>query len=467
MNTPTFFFYDLETSGLDPRKHRIMQFAGQRTNMALEKVGEPLNIIVKLSPEVLPNPGAIMVTGITPQYTLDEGMPEREAMRRIIEEAFTPDTIVVGFNNIRFDDEFIRYSAYRNFYDPYEWAYADGRSRWDILDIVRLVRALRPDGITWPVDEHGAPINTLERIASANGVEHLKAHDAMSDVEALIAITRLIRNKQPKMYQYLLDGRGKEAVGRLVSPTRPEPFIYSSGSLGKANIFTTVAYPVGYGDNKKVIVYDLRHDPTPYLKLSVDQLREIRFTKWEERQKPDYLPLPAKEITTNKCPAVAPFATLRPEDAKRLGIDLATVKQNLEILVANNFSAKLQEVFVTTNKFPKTADVDAALYDGFVNAQTDKSSLLQIRRADISTLGLLKPQFEDNRLPELFIRYKGRNAPETLSAEEKLHWEAYASARKAADMPGFKQTMAIMGLKASDDKRILLAKLEQWAKQTK
>jgi exodeoxyribonuclease-1 len=462
MTNQTFFFYDLETSGLDPRKHRIMQFAGQRTNMNLEPIGEPLNFLVKLSPEVLPDPGAIVITGITPQETLEQGVTEREAVDRIMNEAFTPDTITVGFNNIRFDDEFIRYSAYRNFWDPYEWAYADGRSRWDMLDVARLVRALRPEGITWPVDDNGDSINRLELLASANDVIHLKAHDALSDVEALIAITKLIRDKQPRMYQYLLDGRSKEAVGRLINPARPEPFIYSSGRYGKSHDFTTVALPVDYGDNNKIIVYDLRYDPTPYIEMSPQQLRELRFAKREERQKPGFLPLPAKELTPNKCPAVAPLATLRPEDAKRLGIDTAQIQHNLAIFQKSDLSAKLQEVFVSKDSYPKTADVDAALYDGFVKAQGDKSAMLQIRRAQIPDLATLRPNFIDSRLPELFIRYKGRNAPETLSASEKSHWESYVAERRASDEAGFDKALATYSERATPSELELLDKLSSW-----
>ncbi len=466
MSNQTFFFYDLETSGLDPRKHRIMQFAGQRTNMDLEPVGEPINILVKLSPEVLPDPPAIIITGITPQETLEHGIAERDAIDKIMQEAFKPDTIVVGFNNIRFDDEFIRYSAYRNFWDPYEWAYADGRSRWDMLDVVRLVRALRPEGITWPVDDNEDPINRLEHLASANGVTHLKAHDALSDVEALISITRLIREKQPRMYQYLLDGRSKEAVGKLVNPAKPEPFIYSSGRYGKATNFTTVAYPIGHGDNKKVIVYDLRQDPTPYLKLSVEQLRAIRFAKWEERQNPDYIPLPAKELTPNKCPAVAPYVTLRAEDAKRLKIEPEQIIANLDILKKSDLSAKLQEIFSSDKQFPKTTDVDAALYDGFVNAQADKSAMLQIRRAQVADLAVLRPDFVDSRLPELFIRYKGRNAPETLSTSEKGHWEAYVTERRAADKPSYNKTLAAFTQRAKGNELKLIEALIQWKSPT-
>ena len=213
----TFFFYDLETSGLSARDDRVMQFAGRRTDMSLNPIGEPYNLLVALNDDTLPSPDALIVTGITPQKTVDEGYTEAQFCRILAEEIFTEDTIAVGFNNIRFDDEFVRHTLWRNFYDPYEWAWRDGRSRWDILDVVRMTRALRPEGINWPIDDKGAPTNRLELLTKENGIAHESAHDALSDVDALIAVTKLIKAKQPQLYSYLLTLRDKKAVQTLVN----------------------------------------------------------------------------------------------------------------------------------------------------------------------------------------------------------------------------------------------------------
>ena len=233
--TQTFFFYDLETSGLSGRKDRIMQFAGRRTDMDLKPIGEPVNILVKMPDDTLPSPEALLVTGITPQETLIDGISESEFTRFFVDEIAKPNTIILGYNNVRFDDEFIRNTLWRNFYDPYEWAYADGRSRWDLLDVVRLFRALRPEGIKWPVDGEGQPTNRLELLSKANQLEHTHAHDALSDVDALIGVAKLLKSKQPKMFEYLLTMRSKKEVEKLVNLENPEPFIYASGRYDGAN----------------------------------------------------------------------------------------------------------------------------------------------------------------------------------------------------------------------------------------
>ena len=208
MNEPTFFFYDLETSGLNAREDRIMQFAGQRTDLNLNKIGDPVNILVKMTDDTLPSPQAIMVTKITPQSTLADGLTEAEFCQYLTDEIFTENTCVVGYNSVRFDDEFMRHLFWRNFRDPYEWQWADGRSRWDLLDVVRLTRALRPEGINWPVVD-GKATNRLELLTKENGISHEHAHDALSDVEALISVTKLIKEKQPQLYDYLYKIRGK------------------------------------------------------------------------------------------------------------------------------------------------------------------------------------------------------------------------------------------------------------------
>src|SRR5206468_3619753 len=111
-------------------------------------------------------------------------------------------TIVVGFNNIRFDNDFIRFLFWRNFYDAYEWAWKDGRSTWDLLDLVRMTRALRPEGLQWPFAPDGKPSNKLEYLAAVNKLDHVDAHDALSDVLASVALAGLIKSKQPRLFEY-------------------------------------------------------------------------------------------------------------------------------------------------------------------------------------------------------------------------------------------------------------------------
>ncbi|HSX02707.1 MAG TPA: exodeoxyribonuclease I [Candidatus Saccharimonadia bacterium] len=462
MPQPSLFFYDLETSGLNPRRDRIMQFAGQRTDMELRPIGQPVNLLVALTDEILPSPGAILITGITPQQTGRDGLSEAELARFLHVEVFTPGTIAVGYNNVRFDDVFIRYLNYRNFYDPYEWAWADGRSRWDLLDVMRLARALRPDGLAWPTDADGQPTNRLEHLAAANGLEHTRAHDALSDVEALIALAAKLRQVQPKFFAYLLGLRGKREVARLVDVHQPEPFIYASGRYPKAQLHTTIAYPIASGPNGSVVVYDLRHDPATYAAMPFEELAGSRWPTAEQRAQPDFRPFPAKLLKPGDCPAVAPLATLTPAAETRIGLTQAEAQTHLEALLAGDVVARLREAIAERDFEPDT-DVDGRLYDGFFGTG-DKAAAAKIRAATPTELATLQPHFTDDRLPELLLRYKARNYPDALTDADRAAWQTYRTDRLRQDWPAFAAAMqqAKVGA-ATEPARQILADLSAWA----
>ena len=460
----TFFFYDLETSGLSPRQDRIMQFAGQRTDMNLEPIGEPYNLLVTLNDDTLPSPDALMVTGITPQKTVEEGYTEAQFAQMLSEEVFTPETIAVGFNNIRFDDEFIRYLLWRNFCDPYEWSWKDGRSRWDLLDVVRLTRALRPEGINWPVDDKGEPSNRLELITSANGIAHENAHDALADVTALIAVTKLIKQKQPQLYDYLLKMRDKKVVQQLVNMDDKKPFVYASGRYDKEFAKTTVAFPLTTSRNGGVVVYDLRYDPTPFVELSTEELSKKIFASWEDRQAEDFVKLPVKELQYNRCPAVAPLGVLEQGDGwQKISLDLKTVQKHQNILLNHpDFAEKLRTIFENKPAFKKLPDPEAQLYDGFLNDR-DRIRVEAVRNADERELADFHPEFQDERLTPLLLHYKARNFPRSLSEDDLAQWEAWRAQHLQAQLPGFMESLHRLAPTATDEQQFILQELQLWA----
>ncbi|MBR0431260.1 exodeoxyribonuclease I [Candidatus Saccharibacteria bacterium] len=412
-----FFFYDLETSGLNSREDRIMQFAGQRTTMELEPIDEPVNILVKMTDDALPSPSAIMVTKITPQITLRDGIKEAEFCKYVTEEIFTPGTIAVGYNTVRFDDEFMRATFWRNFYEPYEWEWKDGRSRWDILDVVRMTRALRPEGIKWPFKEDGKPTNRLELITKLNGVSHEHAHDALSDVFATIAVAKLIRKKQPKLFEFLLKMRNKNEVKKIVNLEDKKPFVYASGRYASEFNKTTVVFPLTSGRNGNVLVYNLRYN-----------LEEISKS---------YYPI-VKELGLNKCPAVAPLTVLDEGNGwEKIGLSREVVEQNLEILLKHpEFAEKMRSQAEEEVEFPKASEPEGALYEGFLN-DADRVKVAEVRNAEPEKLADFHPDFHDERLPGLLLHYKGRNYPETLSKEEGKQWKNYKKARLEKMAPKF------------------------------
>ena len=461
----TFFFYDLETSGLNPRDDRVMQFAGIRTDMDLKPIGEPYNMLVKLNDDTLPSPDAIMVTQITPQQTLEEGYTEAEFAKVIANEVFTPDTIAVGYNNIRFDDEFIRHLFWRNFHDPYEWGWKDGRSRWDLLDVVRMTRALRPEGMEWPMDEKGVATNRLELIAKVNKVEHAKAHDALSDVQALIDVAKLIREKQPQIYEYLLKMRDQKEVKKLVNVDYKQLFVYVSGRYESEHNKATVVFPLTAGQNNKVIIYDLRYDPTPFLKMDSKELAKKFYATWEERQTEGFVKLPVKELQYNRSPAVAPISVLEQGDGwKKIHLDPETVNKHKEILLSEpGFAENIRTLYENREEFKKLPDSEAQLYDGFV-PDVDKIRIEKVRNANVNELADFHPNFTDERLAPLLLHYKARNFPRSLSEDESITWEEWRANRINLALPNYVKSLHRISATTTDEnKQFILQELQLWA----
>ena len=466
MATPTFFFYDLETSGLSAGDDRIMQFAGQRTNYNLEPVGNPYNILVQLGDDTLPSPGAILTTHITPQKSIADGIPERALAKILTEEVFTPDTVILGFNSVRFDDKFIQHLFWRNFYDPYEWQWKDGRSRWDMLDVVRMTRALRPEGINWPVTDDGKPTNRLELITKQNGISHESAHDALSDVNALIDVTRLVRAKQPKLWEYLFKLRDKREVKALINLDHPQPFVYASGRFGSTHTFTTVCVPVFAGKNGNLVVFDLRYnldDLIAEAKTTAPDFLANNDVKLHDLFFPKF-----KELAYNRCPAVAPLSVLDSQDGwTKIDLEKDQIARNLSALQSHPDLFKRLQAEHLADKYDKPPyDAETALYDGFT-PEPDRVRLAAVRNTDTAEqLADFHPNFADERLPELLLHYKAKNFPTSLSEDETKKWQTYRKTRLNRQAPLFLAEMEKFAkdpeVQASDEKQFLLQELYLW-----
>jgi exodeoxyribonuclease-1 len=471
---PSFFFYDLETTGFDARNARIMQFAGQRTNIDLVPVGEPLNVFIKLTPDVLPDPDAILITGITPQQTLQAGVTEAEFLKLFYDQAVRPNTTFMGFNTVRFDDEFMRFLHYRNFYDAYEWEWKDGCSRWDLLDVVRMTRALRPDNIIWPFLPDGKPTNRLELLASVNKLDHTKAHDAMSDVEVTIAMARLVKSKQPDLFEYLFSHRQKNTVKPVVEGGKA--FVYTSGKYGSQFLHTTAAVRLApHPDQDAALVYDLRFDPTDFLAKTPEELAE----HWRYSRDPEHVRLPVKTLKYNRCPAIAPLSVLDEASQTRLKLPLGTVTKHLEILkthqqdFAKNIITALdildtERTAMQTQLVSDELAVDGQLYDGFFGPK-DKTAMALVRAADPKELGELELD-ADGRLKDLLPLYKARNYPQLLSADERAAWEAFCKRRlqsgeSKSRLAKFAARLQALGedSKTTEAQRYLLEELQLYA----
>ncbi len=478
MNNPqTYYWHDYETFGTDPRRDRPVQFAGVRTDFDFNILDDPLVVYCKPALDCLPNPEACLITGITPQHAEQYGVCEAEFIRQIHNQLSEPRTCTVGYNSIRFDDEVTRNCLYRNFYDPYSREWLHGNSRWDLIDVVRAARALRPEGFVWPVNEEGDPSFRLDQLTEANNIAHDAAHDALSDVYATIAIAKLIKNAQPKLFNFLFQHRVKAEAFNLLQLGSFKPVVHISGRYSTAKNCMAVVLPVCKhpGNNNGVIVYDLSVDPEPMLSLSVMDIQQRIFTATADL--PDGVArVPLKTVHINKCPVLAPISVIRPVDAERLKINLAYCQANIDKIKAySGLSEKLAEVF--DNQFSSETDAengeqtqldpDLAIYSGGFFSDSDKNIMTKIRRMAPEELGKTSFKFIDSRLPEMLFRYRARNFPQTLNQIERSRWIAFCVDRLSGQQnlleSYFQQLNALRNAGVANDQ--LIDDLEAYAKK--
>lgn len=429
----TFLWFDLETFGRDARRSRIAQFAAQRTDSELNPLGAPISLYCQPARDLLPSPEAALITGITPQQAQRDGLIEAQFLARVHEALSEPGTCAVGYNSLRFDDEFLRFSLYRNFYDPYEREWRNGNSRWDLLDLLRLCYALRPDGIEWPLGADGRVSFKLELLARANGLEQTQAHEALSDVRALIALARLIRSAQPKLFDYYLGFRDKKRGAALLDPFKPKPLLHVSGRFPVEQRCAALVLPLAQDPvvATRVTVVDLAADPQALIEFDAEDVADRVFTPTADLPEGEAR-IPLKQIQTNRCPALVELAHLRPADIERMGLDVPRAQAHAERLLATEgLAEKVRRVFARdAARTPN--DADAALYDGFP-ADSDKRRFASVRSARPDRLRALEGEFSDPRYRELLFRYRARNWPEALDTAELQRWNNYRRTRLCSD----------------------------------
>ena len=425
----TFLWHDYETFGIQPRRDRPAQFAAIRTDADLNEIGEPVMLYCQPASDFLPDPQSCLITGITPQTCLERGVPEYRFAAEIERLLSETGTIGVGYNTIRFDDEVTRFLFWRNMIDPYAREWQNSCGRWDILDVVRTAYALRPEGIEWPKHPDGRPSFRLEDLTKANGIGHEAAHDALSDVRATIALARLIRDRQPKLFDFCLGLHKKDRVSAEIGLPLHRPFLHITGMFPPERGCVGVVWPLAMHPTNKneVIVWDLAADPAELGSLDAEEIRLRMFSR------ADALPenvsrLPIKTIHLNKSPVViSSLKTLSSDMQSQWQIDMNGALRHAEIAAAlPDMSAIWSEVFQRPADI--TPDVDEDLYGGFVG-NNDRRLLQELRTLTPEALAQTQPGFSDARLEEIFWRYRARNFPQLLSEEERERWEEHRAAR--------------------------------------
>lgn len=426
----SILWHDFETWGANPKKDHPSQFAAIRTDMELNEIGAPLNWYCQIPNDYLPQPQACLITGITPQQSLRDGLLECEFSQRVISAMSQPGTCSAGYNSIRFDDEITRFMAYRNFYDPYAREWQNGNSRWDIIDLVRATYALRPDGINWVYKEEGVPSFKLEELSVANNIVHEDAHDALSDVRATIGLAKLIQQTHPKLYDYVFSLRLKKNVNSHIDCFNMKPLVHVSSKFPAQHGCCSWIVPVAQHptNSNATICVNLAQSPEPLFELSAEEIKERLYMPASQLAAGE-MRIPIKLIHSNRCPVIAPAKTLTQENAERLSIDRDSCLKNLQLLKEfKGLQQKLLQVYENENEFGYE-DPDFALYSGGFFSRSDKSQIDLVRQSPKEQLSKFVGTFDDSRLEKLLFYYRGRNFPDTFTSEELQKWQSHRRAR--------------------------------------
>lgn len=471
----SIFWYDFEATGIDPRRDRPLQVAGIRTDENLQEIGEPLCIDCRLAEDILPHPLACQITGIGPERA-QSGLPEARFMHLLHEQMAVPGTCTAGYNNLRYDDEMTRFALYRNYFDPYGREWQGGNSRWDLLDGLRTAHALRPDGIQWP-QQDGFTSLRLELLTAANGIDHGQAHDALADVRATIAMARLLRQAQPRLYQYLYDLRSKHKVSELIDLQQLRPLVHVSGRFGRERSGLGVVMPLGWHPRNRnaLIVWDLQVEPQLLEQVSPEQLRELLYTRNDDLQDGQQRP-GLKLVHINKCPVLADLKVLRPQDVERLELDMPLLLERAQWLgqwrgAGQSILARIYAEQSLPGQLAAPEDAEVQLYDGFI-ADRDRNLLPGIRQADAAALTAVDWPLSDQRLVDMLPRYRARNFPESLNERQTQEWLGFCRQRLGGTEPGasltygqFMEELALALVDAEPGQRELLERWRGYAEQ--
>lgn len=400
----TYLFYDIETTGLNKCFDQVLQFAAIRTDHQLNELSR-YEIQIKLNPDVIVSPAALIThrIGIA---EFSKGLSEYEAIQKIHALFNTPNTITVGYNSLGFDDEFLRFSFYRNLLSPYTHQYANNCGRIDIYPITLLYYLFKPNHLKWP-NNNGSVNLKLENLNAMNQFFQGQAHNAMVDVEVTLALARKLFEDQT-MWHYVIDYfQKKNDESRIANQTIG--FLVNGKIGAESRYIAPVLYLGQHLHYKNQLLY-LRLDDPNLIKTKQDKLKEsTRIFKKRLGEPPIFLPDKDR------------YWQLISDERKKM------VEQNKQWLGNNSELLKSITQYYQHEKYPEVPerDADAALYAIGFPTPAEEKCFQQFHAAKTVEKEALAMRISHSVRREQAIRILGRHFPEYLSNDNKNDFDAY------------------------------------------
>ena len=430
MKPDQYFFYDTETTGLD-HTSQILQFGGILTDGDFNEI-KRIERFCLPRPDVIPAVGAYLTHQIPLSEVIEKGVPEPEFARDMYSDMTEMGrTCSAGYNTHKFDDNRLRETFFRTNVDPYKREYVAENSRFDVFKMMKAVYALRPELINWPEpNEDGYTPMKLEMIAPLNDVVQTRAHDAMSDVEATIGVAKLVKDQDPKFFDYCLKLRNKSFAGDVIYN---RPFMLVGEHVPQTRNYTCIGVPLcQHPVNKSsTICLDMgRVDEETMDRIlstpAENLIEEIFNPDFEKR-------LPIFEVKVNQLPFVFTPAILKnnQELADRAGIDFNETMNQIQTLQNDERFNQLRLHAFEGYKHQnfETNDVYSKIYDGFTK-DWDRKKLLNLSTEDYgSWCSIADTVNSDNRIKPLTVRAVGNIDVDLLPEKEAVEFKQWMGKR--------------------------------------
>ena len=389
---PTYLFYDLETSGLNPSFDQVMQFAAIRTDLELNEI-ERYEWFVQLKPHNIANPFAIMTHGITPKLCAD-GKQEYASLKDIHALLNTPGTLSGGYNTLGFDDSFLRFGFYRHLLAPYTHQFKNNCGRFDFYPITILYYLHSPTHLLWP-EKNGKVSMKLEDLNALNELAKGKSHEAICDVEATLALAKLFK-QDTKRFDYAMGFFDKKTDTQRMNQIQTSLTIAMEGKLGAHHQFQALVTCLGQHQHYKNQSCWLFLDILDFESIDPNNLiQETRCLKKRAGEAPFLLPALDRfleKISSEK---------------------IALAKKNLIWLETHPNEAQSLKDHYQHEKYPviEEADCYAKLYQiGFANYH-DENLMQQFHQANSSNKNSLATRFNNTIYNELAERLCDSTTP--------------------------------------------------------
>jgi exodeoxyribonuclease-1 len=439
----TYLFYDIETTGLNKAFDQILHFAAIRTDLNFNEI-ERYEIKIRLNPDIIPSPYA-MLTHHMRLHEIADGISEYAAVKQIHQLINTPGTISLGYNTLSFDDEFLRFSFYRNLLPPYTHQYANQCGRMDIYPMTLMYFLFKPSVLNWPKKEGKISLK-LEELNNANQFVTGRAHHAMVDVEATLALAKKL-SAEHDMWDYVVGYFNKKSEQDRLQKLGSDDALMVLGKLGTDRFFQSIVLALGDHYHYKNQLLWLRLDDKDFSQLTPETLLTHTYVLQKKSGEPGFL-LPLKERFMQH---------ISPER-------LALATANKQWLYEHaDFFKQISEHY-RSYKYPvlPETDIDASLYiNGFWSAQ-EEAFCRRFSNATPEEKSRLMETITNPKLYALALRIMGRNFPEKLSAKQREEFSHYLQrinpldeSQCIIDFKGGKRLTPTIALKQIDELREL------------